>query len=193
MNPAKLQTKSGRSPSLQKIKNFGKEFLINLKKKLQKMKYLLFTFFLLSLGSLISAVSTNGASDFEPTIPGWKRDVLVEIFSSVFQPCAASTSSTTPHNIRGHIQKHLGYISRTGVDYILAIIGCMPDVDTDLMEELMLMSHTPDQHSCNCKVPRNVWRAMERAQTTAAWINSIETKTGAELPLSKAALASGLI
>lgn len=155
------------------------------------MKFLLFTLFLLSVGSLISAVPTT--ADFEPTIPGWKRDVLTEIFSAVFQPCATTTSSGTPHYIRGHVEKHLGYISRTGVDYILASIGCIPNADTDLMEELMLMSHIPDNHSCNCKIPKGVWNAMERATTTAAWIQSIETKTGAELPLSKAALANGLI
>lgn len=127
--------------------------------------------------------------DFEPTTED-KKQVLLEIFDALFVPTVKPTSSDSPWTIRGDIENHFGYISRTGVNYILASLGYIHDADLGAMEELMTGSHMPDTYQHFCRIPPGLRRALHNARNLNEWLLAIEVKTGKTLPITRAFLSN---
>ena len=145
---------------------------------------------LLTIALFVALVTARPFRLFEPDTPE-RKAVLLELFDALFVPTRSPTTDHSPHSIRAQIETHFGYVSRTGVDYILATLGHIPDADAEELEELVESgaSHTPAAYKHYCKIPVGLWRRLAAAHSLAEWLIAIEAKTGRDLTTTRAFLA----
>ncbi|RYE14702.1 MAG: hypothetical protein EOP45_19295, partial [Sphingobacteriaceae bacterium] len=133
--------------------------------------------------------------DFEP-ITDDKKQVLLELFDALFVPTSQVTSSDSTWTIRGDIERFFGPISRTGVDYIFAQLGCIRDADIGSMEQSMLQckyniadESVTKTYEHYCQIPPGLRRQLHNSKNIHTWLNIIVRKTSHTLQITKAFIA----
>ena len=140
--------------------------------------------------AFVSGVLANPLyREFEPTTED-RKQVLLEIFDAIFVPTPRPSTSLTSHSIRGHLEELFGYVSRSGVDYVLASLGYIRGVDLDEMEASLHSSTAATMsYKHYCRIPAALNNRMTKAETVEDWLSAIENKTGRALTVTRQYLA----